>query len=210
MASGFERIEYDVPGLSEAEVDPNPFEQFRDWFQQAAHLAESNVMVVATAGADGRPSVRAVLMKGYDERGFVFFTNHGSQKGRQLRDNPWAEGCLLWQPLHRQVRVAGPVAPIERAESDAYWATRPREAQIASIASQQSSVLAGRDELRDRIAAASAEWDGHGAIPRPDHWGGFRIHPESIEFWQGQASRAHDRLRYRKTEGAWTIERLSP
>ena len=147
MASGFERIEYDVPGLAEDEVAADPVAQFSNWFQQAAHLTESNVMMVATAAADGRPSVRAVLLKGFDARGFVFFTNHGSQKGRQLRANPWAEGCILWQALHRQVRVAGPVAPIERAESDAYWATRPRDAQIASIASRQSSVLAGRPSL---------------------------------------------------------------
>lgn len=210
LASGFARIEYDVAGLSESDVDPDPIVQFERWFGDAAHLVESNTMLLATADAGGRPSVRAVLMKGFDHRGFVFFTNRSSQKGSHIAENPRAEGCLLWQPLHRQVRIAGPVAPIERAESDAYWATRPRDAQIASIASEQSSVLVNRAELDERIAAVVAEWDGRDRIPRPDDWGGFRIHPETIEFWQGQASRAHDRLRYRRSGQAWVLERLSP
>lgn len=210
MASGFERIDYDVPGLSESDVDSDPFAQFERWFRQATDLAESNIMMLATAGADGRPSVRAVLLKGFDARGFVFFTNHTSQKGREISENPWAEGCMLWQPLHRQVRVCGPVAPIERADSDAYWATRPREAQIASLASRQSAVLSDRRELEERIEAAAQEWHDHEQIPRPEYWGGFRIHPEVVEFWQGQSSRAHDRLRYRRAGGAWVIERLSP
>lgn len=210
IESGFARTEYDVAGLSETDADPDPYVQFGRWFRHAAHLSESNTMFVATAGADGRPSVRAVLLKGFDTRGFVFFTNHSSQKGRQVGENPWAEGCLVWQPLHRQVRIAGRVAPIERAESDAYWETRPRDAQIASIASRQSSVLGSREALDLRIATVRSQWDDHDAIPRPDYWGGLRIHPDTLEFWQGQASRAHDRLRYRRDGLAWVIERLSP
>ena len=182
VSSGFERIEYDVPGLSEEDADPDPFNQFDLWFRQAAHLTESNTMILATASKDGRPAARAVLMKGYDHRGVVFFTNRASQKGRHLTENPVAEACFVWQPLHRQVRISGPVGPIERAESDAYWSTRPRDAQIASSASRQSSVLRSRDEFRERVSAMESEWSEVDRIPRPDYWGGFRIHPETIEF----------------------------
>lgn len=210
VQAGFERIEYDVPGLGESDVDPDPVRQFAAWFEDAADLMESNVMVLATATSNGRPSARAVLLKGFDERGFVFFTNHSSRKARELEENPWAEACLVWQPLHRQVRIAGRAARIDRAESDAYWATRPRDAQLASLASRQSSVLDTRMTLHSRIAAVEAAWTGHDEIPRPEYWGGWRIHPDSIEFWQGQSSRAHDRLRYRRAGPEWTVERLSP
>ncbi len=210
MAAGFERIEYDVPGLHESEVAVDPIEQFERWFADAAHLVESNVMVLATATPDGRPTARAVLLKGFDQRGFVFYTNAFSEKGRHLAENPHAEACFVWQPLHRQVRVRGTVVPIDPAESDAYWETRPRDAQIASAASAQSSVLASREELARRIRVVADEWDGSDSPSRPDHWGGMRIEPEVIEFWQGQTSRRHDRLRYRSAGDGWTIERLSP
>lgn len=210
MPAGFERVEYDAEALRESELEPDPIDQFRNWFAEAAHLEESNIMVLATAGADGRPTARAVLLKSFDERGFVFFTNLGSEKGRHLEQNPYAEGCFHWQPLHRQVRVRGSVSPISPRESDEYWASRPRNAQVASTASAQSSILASRSELERRIAAVEAKWDEASLLPRPVGWGGFRIEPEAIEFWQGQASRAHDRLRYRLSRGTWIIERLSP
>lgn len=210
MDAGFERVEYDVAGLDESDVDADAIEQFARWFDAASHLEESNIMVLATVGPDGQPSNRAVLLKSFDERGFVFFTNLNSEKGQNMAQNPQVEACFLWQPLHRQIRIRGSVEPIDPGDSDAYWRSRPRDSQIASAASPQSSVLRSRAALQELIDSAVSRWAGVDHIPRPEHWGGLRIVPTAIEFWQGQASRAHDRLRYRRVRDGWLLERLAP
>jgi pyridoxamine 5'-phosphate oxidase len=165
-------------------------------------------MAVATADAQGRPSVRHVLLRGADERGFVFYTNYESRKGRQLMENPWAGLVFLWKELDRQVHVTGPVERVDPVESDAYFATRPRDAQLGAWASHQSEPLADREELEMRLAATARRFPDD--VPRPPNWGGFRVTPEEIEFWQGRRHRLHDRFRYTVGLGGWRIERLSP
>ena len=186
--------------------------QFASWFADAAAfgLPEPNAMIVATAGADGRPSARTVLLKEYDERGFVFFTNYESRKGTELAANPYASLVFPWFPMQRQVIVAGAVARVTRAETEEYFASRPRGSQLGAWASPQSRVLAGRDEVDAGLAAAQERF-GDGPVPAPPHWGGLRVVPETVEFWQGRANRLHDRLRFRRTqEGSWVVERLAP
>jgi len=186
--------------------------QFAAWFADAtaAGLPEPNAMIVATAGADGRPSARTVLLKGYDEGGFVFFTNYESRKGTDLATNPYASLVFPWFPMQRQVLVAGSVERVSRAETEEYFASRPRGSQLGAWASPQSRVLPGRAAVEDGLAAA-VERFGDGPIPAPPHWGGFRVVPETVEFWQGRTSRLHDRLRFRRTSGeVWILERLAP
>jgi pyridoxamine 5'-phosphate oxidase len=193
-----------MTGLSEVDLDPDPIRQFRRWHGEAGAPAE---VALATASADGAPSARMVLLKGVDDRGFVFFTNHGSAKARDLAANPRAALVFHWLP-HRQVRVRGRVAEVSAEESDAYWATRPRGSQLGAWASRQSEVIASRAELERRLVDVAATHPG--AIPRPPFWGGFRVTPDEVEFWHHRDDRLHDRLRYRRAEGGWVVERLSP
>jgi len=195
--------------LNEADLDPDPLRQFTAWFEEAgaAGVRAPEAMALATAGADGRPSVRMVLLKGFDERGFVFFTGYESRKGAELAANPRAALLFYWDPLGRQVRIEGPVERVAEAESDAYFASRPRGAQISASVSPQSRVV----ESRAALEAAATELEARGGeLPRPRAWGGFRLSPETYEFWQHRANRLHDRLRYSRDGAAWKVERLAP
>ena len=203
------------PGLHKADLAPNPFQQFAVWFEAALalreRLVEPTAMTLATAGADGAPSARMVLLKGFDERGFVFYTNYDSAKARDLAENPRAALVFYWAPLERQVRLAGTVEPVTPEESQAYFDSRLRAARLGAWASRQSSVIPDRAALEAEFAETSARFADDEAIPLPPHWGGFRLAPESFEFWQGRPGRLHDRLRYtRQPDGAWLIERLAP
>jgi pyridoxamine 5'-phosphate oxidase len=192
--------------LLEDHLAADPLEQFRRWFAAAE---EDDRMAIATAAPDGSPSVRMVLLKGADERGFVFFTGYGSRKGGELEANPRAALLFHWAPLGRQIRIEGPVERVSGEESDAYFATRPRGAQLAAAASRQGRVLANRAQLDDAVADLDRE-HADGDVPRPDHWGGYRLTPRSYEFWQHRDDRLHDRLRYTPDGEGWRIERLSP
>jgi pyridoxamine 5'-phosphate oxidase len=200
-----------VEELRESGVDPDPLEQFRRWYAEAeaTRMRAPQAMALATATVDGAPSVRMVLLKGADERGFVFFTGYVSRKAAELDANPRAALLFHWEALGRQVRIEGPVERVAGQESDAYFATRPRGAQLAAAASQQSSVLRDRAEIDDRVAELAREHEGSD-VRRPDHWGGYRLVPDAYEFWQHRDDRMHDRLRYRRSDGGWVVERLSP
>ncbi len=197
--------------LRKSSVDPDPLEQFRRWYAEAdgAGIKAPQAMALATAAADGAPSVRMVLLKGADEHGFVFFTGYVSRKAAELDANPRAALLFHWDALGRQVRIEGSVERVPGQESDAYFATRPRGAQLAAAASQQSSVLRDRAEIDHRVAELAREHEGSD-VRRPDHWGGYRLAPETYEFWQHRDDRMHDRLRYRRSNGDWILERLSP
>lgn len=206
------RQDYARESLTERDVDPDPFRQFEKWFDQAktGGLIEPNAMALATATADGKPSVRMVLLKGVDAGGFVFFTDYRSRKGRELTENPNASLCLWWDALQRQVRIDGTVARIAAAESLKYFSTRPYGSQVGAWASLQSSVLVARDMLEREVAKFLKQYPEGTEVPLPHHWGGYRVTPSAIEFWQGRPSRLHDRIVYTREGDAWRIGRLSP
>ncbi|MFL6240655.1 MAG: pyridoxamine 5'-phosphate oxidase [Actinomycetes bacterium] len=196
--------------LDESDLADDPYAQFAAWLTDAAAagLPEPTAMVIATADSSGRPSARHVLLKEYDERGFAFYTNLGSRKAQQLAVNPHASAVFPWSAIRRQVIVCGVVEQVTRAEAAAYFATRPRGAQIGAWASRQSSVIASRQLLDQRVAEVEQRFPD--VVPLPEFWGGFRVVPATIEFWQGRLNRLHDRLQYRRSDGRWVIERLSP
>lgn len=205
------RKEYTLNGLDTDDVHPDPIAQFRQWFEAAlqAGIPEPNAMHLTTIGPNGRPSGRIVLVKDVDERGFTFYTNYESQKGTELTAHPVASLTFFYPELERQIRVEGQVEKVSAEESDAYFASRPRGSQIGAWVSHQSAVIAGREVLEQRQQELERRFDGQ-PVPRPPHWGGFRVVPDRVEFWQGRPSRLHDRIRYRLDNGAWIIERISP
>jgi pyridoxamine 5'-phosphate oxidase len=214
MSSSYaeQRRDYALAGLTEKDLARDPFRQFDKWFgeAEAAKLPEPNAMVLATASRDGRPAARVMLLKGLDGRGFVFYTNYESRKGRELESNPRATLLFPWIALERQVTVEGSISRVTREESETYFHSRPRTSQLGAWASQQSSIVAGRAVLEESLKAVEKKYSGQ-EVPLPPYWGGFRLIPDVVEFWQGRRSRLHDRLRYRRlADGTWTIERVSP
>lgn len=204
------RKSYTRGSLSESQVSANPIEQFRTWFDQAraAECPEPNAMTVATASREGIPSARIVLLKDVDERGFIFFSNYDSHKGRELSENPHAALLFHWHELERQVRIEGSVEKLPEAESDAYYASRPLESRIGAWASPQSDVISGRTYLLGKAAEFTLKFGLN--PPRPPHWGGYLVRPAKIEFWQGRPSRLHDRMLFTHKDDAWKVERLAP
>ncbi len=205
------RRDYEQEPLSESELDPNPVTQFRTWFEEAraAGIPEPNAMTLGTSDASGRVSCRTVLLKAYDERGFVFFTNYGSRKARQIAENP--QGALLfpWVPLARQVEIAGRVEKVSTAESLTYFLSRPFLSRLGAWVSDQSSVISSRQILQSKFEELKRQF-ADGNVPKPEGWGGFRVIPETVEFWQGGGARLHDRFLYTRAGEGWKIERLAP
>ena len=205
------RKEYTRAGLTEADAHPDPIEQFRRWFEEAlaANLHEPNAMTLATSTPDGRPSARVVLLKGFDERGFVFYTNYEGRKAQELDENPYCALVFYWGDLERQVRVEGRAGRVPKEESDAYYEGRPRGSRLGAWASVQSHPIRDREALEARLWELEAEYEGC-EIPRPPFWGGYRVEPEEVEFWQGRENRLHDRLLYRRSHEGWDVVRLQP
>ena len=205
------RAEYEAEGLVEGNMAIEPFSEFQTWLSGAvtADIEEPTAFVLATADASGRPSSRALLMKAFSEEGIVFYTNLASRKSEELRMNPAAAATFVWIPLHRQVRFEGQVVAVDAVDADAYFAGRPRGAQVAAHASAQSSVVSSRAELEERYAELELTF-GDGEVPRPTTWGGWRLLPSAVEFWQGRVNRFHDRVRYRQDGDMWIKERLAP
>ncbi len=207
------RKEYERGALDETTADHDPIRQFSRWYDEAvaAGISEPEAMTLSTVAADGRPSARVVLLRNFDARGFCFFTNYESRKGRELTVNPWAALTFHWADLERQVRIEGRGTRVSAAESDAYFASRPSSSRLGAWSSPQSQVIAGRAALEELFAKQRETFPDDTLIPRPEHWGGFRLEPDQIEFWQGRPSRLHDRLVYRRdANGCWTIVRLAP
>ncbi len=207
------RKEYTHAGLRETDANPDPIKQFRKWFDEAlaANLHEPNAMTIATATPSGRPSARIVLLKGFDERGFVFYTNYEGRKGRELEENPYCALVFYWGELERQVRIEGWASRVLEEESDAYYVGRPRGSRLGAWASAQSNPVEDRGVLEERLRGLEKEYEGREA-PRPPFWGGYRVEPAEIEFWQGRENRLHDRLVYRRGSGTggWNVVRLQP
>ncbi|MFK7932176.1 MAG: pyridoxamine 5'-phosphate oxidase [Saprospiraceae bacterium] len=207
------REDYRNGTLEESDLAEHPFQLFTQWFQHALEckIPEPNAMTLATIRADGRPSARIVLLKGFDEQGLVFYTNYESQKGQELSGTPFAAVVFNWLELQQQIRVEGKVERITAAASTDYFQSRPKGSQIGAWASPQSQVIPGREVLEKKVEALQKQYANQKQLPRPDHWGGFRIIPDNIEFWQGRSSRLHDRIRYTlQADGAWKIDRLAP
>jgi pyridoxamine 5'-phosphate oxidase len=205
------RADYARAGLSEGDLAPAPLPQLERWLAEAidAGVQEANAFTLATASSDGSPNARTVLLKGIDERGLTFFTNYESAKGGELAANPRACAVFLWRELERQARVAGDVERLSRAESEAYFHSRPRGSQLGAWASHQSAVVPSRDALDAKLAEVAARF-GEGPVPLPEYWGGYRLVPRTVELWQGRPNRMHDRLRYAFADAAWRVERLAP
>jgi len=206
------RYEHIGKGLRRSDLDPNPIKQFANWFTTAIEtgIRDVNAMSLATAGQDAKPSVRIVLLKSFDEDGFVFFTNYESEKGKQLEANPYAALGFYWIELDRQIRISGKVDKTSRKESQTYFHSRPVGSQLSAWASRQSAVLDGRRVLDARMEEMNERFAGK-RVPLPPHWGGYRLKPDNMEFWQGRSNRLHDRFRYtRQSDGSWLIERLAP
>ncbi len=205
------RRDYTLAGLTEKDLAKDPYRQFEKWFQEAeaAKIHEPNAMTLTTATREGKPSARTVLLKGVDGRGFLFFSNYESRKGRELEGNPHAALVFPWLILERQVIVEGTVTKVSREESGTYFHSRPRASQLGAWVSQQSAIIAGRSVLEQSMKALEAKYAGQD-VPLPPHWGGWRVLPETVEFWQGRRSRLHDRLRYRRNKEGWDVERLAP
>ena len=206
------RREYSLGSLHRKDLLADPIAQFRAWFTAAteAGVVEANAMTLSTIGLDGRPSARIVLLKGVDERGFSFFTNYESRKGQELAAKPFASLTFLWKEMERQVRVEGTVTKVSREESEAYFRSRPRNSRLGAWVSNQSQVITDREVLEKNMAELQARYPGED-VPLPPNWGGYMVKPETIEFWQGQRSRLHDRLVYRRqADDSWLVERLAP
>lgn len=202
----------DAPSFDVGDLADSPFDQFQTWFQAAidAQIMEPNAMTLATVDLDGRPDARIVLLKDADERGFTFYTNYGSAKANQIAHEQEVSLVFYWDKLFRQVRIRGPITKVDRDEAEAYWQTRPIKSQLGAIASSQSETIENRQVLEDAFAAALEKYGEDGPIPLPDDWGGFRVIPKTIEFWQGQRSRLHDRLVYVRDAEGWQVKRLAP